>query len=355
MKKVLLVLVFIVVGAVSFGARTFLDPSHEREMLMDMAYLPDKKPLQWMGGGMDDLLADMLWLRSLRYVVDHIASDRDYRYLFKVYDIITDLDPNFIRAYRYGGYFLSGLSHDKRDYEQATTILAKGWKNTKEDPEAWHIAYELATVYNVSLKDPTKAGEWFERAAKHPLCPAIIREHATVLYQDEGRLKRAWQMWVSIREKAESESLKKVSDWNVRRMESLILIMELKAVVERYREEKGSLPKTLQDLCGAGLIGAVPKDGFEEDLIYIITRKEDGAEQFYIDSKELIRKAMDRRIGYMTRSSLGFKHKHGRPARSVKELLGAEWVGLMPHDIQPDYDPETGEFSYDRSLKSLSQ
>jgi hypothetical protein len=206
LKKALLILLIAAGSFVSFKARTVLDPLHEREMLMDMAYLPSGK-LEWFSGGMDDVLADILWLRALRYVSDHFSSDRDFRFLYKTYDLITDFDPHFVKAYRFGGYFLSGLTHDRKDYTRARDILKKGWDN---NPDSWEIAYELGSVYNLNLKDPVSAAEWFAKAAQNPRCPSIVREHATVIYQEEGRLKRAWEMWVGVLKNAQSDSLKRL-------------------------------------------------------------------------------------------------------------------------------------------------
>lgn len=346
MRRILFVLLVVVSASVGFSTRRVLDPLHEREMLMDMAYLPDADKLDWMSGGMDDILSDVLWLRSMRYVMDHMGSDRDYTYLFKVYDMITDFDPNFVRAYRFGGYFLTGITDE---YEYARDLLKKGWNN---NPDSWEIAYELGSVYNLNLKDPISAAEWFGRAARNPNCPSMIREHAAVIYQEKGCLARALEMWLDIFKKTESGSLKKVAEWNVKKMKSLILIERLKTLVEKFKKENGALPQSLDDLTAGGLIAAVPQDAFEEDLVYVPSTGSSGGE-FKIESKELMRWVLNRRIGYLRRTIRQFKYKQGRLPSTIAEVI-ADTDALaktLPFGILPDYDPETGELSYDKSFK----
>lgn len=355
MRRLLFVLLIVVSAAVSFSVRNVLDPLNEREMLMDMAYLPDADRLNWMSGGMDDILSDILWLRSMRYVMSHFSSDRDYTYLFKIYDMITDFDPNFVKAYRFGGYFLTGITDE---YAHARDLLKKGWDNNRD---SWEIAYELGSVYNLNLKDPISAAEWFGRAARNPNCPSMIREHATVIYQEEGRLVRALEMWLDILEKAEGDSLKKVAEWNVKRIKSLILIGSMKAFVERFREEKGSLPQFLNDLVDGGLIAAVPRDAYGEDFVYFSSVGEgewpeaigDGRFPFRIECKELMRRILDRRITYLKRFAIArFKHEYGRWPASLEELTNTDALAkTLPFGILPDYDPATGDLSYDRSFE----
>ena len=346
MRRVLFVLLVVLSAAIGFSTRRILDPLHEREMLMDMAYLPDADKLDWMSGGMDDVLSDVLWLRSMRYVTDHFGSGRDYTYLFKVYDMITDFDPNFVKAYRFAGYFLTGITDE---YGHARDILRKGWEN---NPDSWEIAYELGSVYNLNLKDPMSAAEWFGRAARNPDCPSMIREHATVIYQDEGCLAKALELWLDIFEKTESGSLKKVAEWNVKKMKSLIIIERLKAMVEKFKKKNGTLPRSLDDLTARGLIAVVPQDAFEEDFIYVPSRGSSGGE-FEIKSKELMRRVLDRRIGYLRRGIRQFKYKQGRFPSTMAEVIGDTdaLAKTLPFGILPDYDPETGDLSYDKSFE----
>jgi DNA-binding transcriptional ArsR family regulator len=346
------VLLVLVACFMSLAARFKLDPEHESEMLMDMAYLPNGRMLGWISGGMDNMLSDLLWLRSLRYVMDHFNEERDYTYLYKAHDIITDLDPNFEKAYRFGAYFLSGMTDE---YANARDLLKKGWKN---NPGRWRIAYDLASVYDLHLKEPVKAADWFIKAAECDGCPRGIGENATLLYQEEGRLDRALAMWTGIAGRTKSEKLKKVAEWNVKRVRSQIMIEDLNDLVERYKQEKAVLPASLKDLEKAGLVPSAPRDGFGESVVYTRTTREDGKEEFLIECREMIRRELDKRKVYLRNFGIRpFRRKFGRWPESMKEMIEKGILAGMPqipHGIVYDYDPETGELSFDKTLERYS-
>ncbi len=360
MKHIVLVFIVLMCGLVVFSTRKVLDPRNEREMLMDMAYLPNGRMLWWVSGGMDDALSDILWLRSMRYAMDHFGSDRDYTYLYRVYDIITDFDPNFIRAYRFGGYFLTGVTDE---YERARDLLRKGWSS---NPDSWEIAYELGSVYNLNLRDPISAAEWFGRAAEISDCPATVRDHAMAIFEEEGRLVQALEMWVNIFESAESGGLREVAEWNARRAKSLIVIEGLKKLVEGFRTEMGEPPESLADLVDSGLITAVPQDAYGEDFLYFSSVGEGewpeavggGRFPFRIECRELMRRILDKRIVYLTRMALRpFKQKYGRWPVSLEEFAMRsdvlEGVPPLPYDVELRYDPDAGELFYDREFDGL--
>ncbi len=354
MRRAGVVLLVLASLGISLAARIALEPEHEDELLMDMAYLPNGRMLKWISGGMDNMMSDLLWLRSLRYVMDHFDTGRDYRYLYKAYDIITDLDPNFQKAYRFGAYFLSGMTDE---YENARDLLKKGWDN---NPTNWRIAYDLGSVYDLHLKDPIKAGEWFGKAAHLPDCPPGVRQNATLLFEEKGRLDRALDMWVSIRETTGSDKLKKVAEWNVKRVQSLMIIRSLTAYVDEFRKIRKTLPGSLDDLVEARIsvddhvLSFVPKDAFDEALVYT-RKKTNRGEEFSIECRELIRKELDKRKRYFSNLGINpFRRKFGRWPKSLRELVDKGVVTRLPsvpHDVEYDYDPETGELSYDRTLE----
>ncbi|MFC1671800.1 hypothetical protein ACFL01_01560 [Planctomycetota bacterium] len=349
MRRIGFVVLIVFASFVSLIARFAIDPEHEQEMLMDMAYLPNGKMLGWVSGGMDDVLSDLLWLRSLRYVMDHFSSDRDYTYMYKAYDIITDLDPGFQRAYRFGSYFLSGITDE---FQNARALLEKGWKN---NPASWEIASDLGAVYDLHLKDPTMAGEWYAKAARIPDCPDHLRKNATVLFEEEGRLDRALAMWTGIFEGAESGGMKEIAEWNVKRVRSLMIIQELDSLVERYRKEKGKLPDSLDALKDAGLIRFVPRDAFDERFVYVPRPEGDSNKNSTVACRELIRHEVDKRISYLRQLAVApFRKKYGRLPSTLDELVEKKiltHIPRLPYGITLDYDPVTGKLSYDTTLE----
>ncbi len=344
LRRVCIVLVTAALLGSSIAIRRHTDPEHEVETLMDMAYLPNGRLLGWISGGMDDFFADILWIRCFKYVMDHFVSDRDYTYLFKAYDILTDFDPDFEKAYIYGSYFLSGIADE---YRNARRLLEKGWE---KKPSSWRIPFELGMLYYLHLKDDTHASIWFRRAALVPGAPKFVKEYAGNWLEDKGRLREALAVWRGILERASKESVRKVAEWNVKKYTSLIQKKKLKEAIERFREKNGRLPHSLDEL---GLPKEDLVDAFGERFLYVADASE-RPEGYILDCKELVRKTLDKRIAYMKNFLLPrFRERFGRWPKSIREMIEKGVIKRLPplpYGIIPDCDPKTGKLSYDSDL-----
>lgn len=118
--------------------------------------------------GQEALLSDLFWIQTLRYTYRHL-EDKDFYYLYSLFDRITDLDPYFLKAYLYGSAFLTSLA-GKNQY--AILLLLKGWRFTRH----WRIAWELGSVFQIYLKDIPSALYWYEIAVRDPESPPLCRK-----------------------------------------------------------------------------------------------------------------------------------------------------------------------------------
>ncbi len=101
-------------------------------------------------------MADLLWLRTLQdtsYCDNPINKNvcRGNSWLFHMYDLITDLSPDFEQVYLIGGLVLSIVISD---IEGASKIFDKG---TKQFPNNGFIAYQAAYHALIEEKEPVKA------------------------------------------------------------------------------------------------------------------------------------------------------------------------------------------------------
>src|SRR3972149_6454307 len=77
--------------------------------------------------GYKELLADIYWMRALQYFGGGRFKEKNPEMLYHYFDILTDLDPKFVNAYRFGGTFLAeppplGLG-DIESYNEIPTSL----------------------------------------------------------------------------------------------------------------------------------------------------------------------------------------------------------------------------------------
>ncbi|MGI9535388.1 MAG: hypothetical protein ACR2NW_10605, partial [Thermodesulfobacteriota bacterium] len=127
---VLLIIGLFVLASLPFQIK--IDKSRDKFRSIHSTLNLDSSTLEKVSLGYKELLADLYWLRMLQYFgSDEIQlSQKDAKLLFNYFDIITDLDPKFVNAYRFGGTFLAeptpiGLG----ELELGTKLMDKGREN----------------------------------------------------------------------------------------------------------------------------------------------------------------------------------------------------------------------------------
>lgn len=130
-------------------------------------------------------MADLLWLRTLQdtsYCDNPINKNvcHGNSWLFQMYDLITNLSPDFEQVYLIGGLVLSIVISD---IEGASKIFDKG---TKQFPNNGFIAYQAAYHALIEEKQPIKAAQLLlvvARAGGPPWTYSL----ATRLLTDNGK------------------------------------------------------------------------------------------------------------------------------------------------------------------------
>src|SRR5215510_12440046 len=59
----------------------------------EFVYVPDAHLLRPMALGYNNVLADLLWFRTISYFGEHYRGNRQYPWLARMCDLVTDLDP----------------------------------------------------------------------------------------------------------------------------------------------------------------------------------------------------------------------------------------------------------------------
>ena len=82
----------------------------------DVLFLPLNASIMRLFSPADPLLlADILWMRTSYYFGKHLLTDRDYPYLFKMLDLITDLSPDWVYPYLFGAVILPSEAESVED------------------------------------------------------------------------------------------------------------------------------------------------------------------------------------------------------------------------------------------------
>src|SRR5262249_37437418 len=126
--------------------------------LEDELYIPSAKALKGMSLGYNGLLADIYWTRAVQYFGwKHKHRASDYRLLYPLLDITTQLDPHLIVAYRFGAPFLAQDPPDGAgEPERAVQLIENG---IKANPDDWRLYYDLGFVYAMNLNNYQAAAD----------------------------------------------------------------------------------------------------------------------------------------------------------------------------------------------------
>jgi len=245
--------------------QTSIDYRRNRWITTDsLLFLPTGDYLDAVSLGYQNLLADGLYLWSIQYYGYHRTAE-GRRYLWRIYDVITDLDPQYQDAYLTGALV---MAMDMSDAELAIQLLEKG---ARENPDDWIYWVEAAHYAWINLEDFERAAAYFERALEKPGVPPMIRRARAGMSEFAGDNRRALALWVDIYRDAEAgsdERIMAIAWQHIYDLDAAVDLQELRGALESFRERRGQLPRTLDELVMAGLLQQVPRTANDEAYLY---------------------------------------------------------------------------------------
>ncbi len=192
-KKILLyALVFFFCFAQVFAQRALERyPVNQHEPFL---YLPSGDYLKPLALGYNQVLADVLWIRTVHYFGSHYMTDKEYPWLYHMLTLIIDLDPKFNFPYYFGGIVLS-VEADQKD--RANAILARGMEAY---PEKWEYPFYIGFNHYYHEGNPAAAIPYIEKAAALPRAPAFVQSLVGTLYLKTGKKETALKFFRKIYE-----------------------------------------------------------------------------------------------------------------------------------------------------------
>lgn len=224
---------------------------NEQELL----YLPDKAGLKFLSFGYNNLLADLLWFRTISYFGKHFSSDQNYRWLAHMCDLVSDLSPHEMHVYRFCSTM---LSWESAQAQEAIKILSKA---ISYNPEEWMYLYLRGVTYYHFLKDPEKAGADFLRASHLPGAHPLVKRMAArqLAVNDPAESIRFLSEMI---EMTSDPQQKEVLIDKLREMAYERDASQLEQALDIYKNQQGHPASSLQELVEAGIISELPPDPF---------------------------------------------------------------------------------------------
>ena len=260
-RKVTWIAAFLLVGCL-LGSSLLLrkvDQLRAGSTLREILYINSPKAAKHMSLGYNGLMADIYWTRTVQYFGSHHARGAmEYKLLAPLLNITASLDPHLTVTYEFGSTFLS--EHPPQGAgmpEEAVKLVEYGIKN---NPNDWHLYYDLGFIYYLELNDYAQAGDAFSRGSEIPGAHPWLKVLAARMAEKSGDAETARMMWSAAYQTSEDKDVRENAAAHLRALEVDATIPTLEAVVNRYATINGRLPSSFADLISVGLLFQIPVD-----------------------------------------------------------------------------------------------
>jgi tetratricopeptide (TPR) repeat protein len=169
-------------------------------------YFPSGYLLKPMALGHPLTLADFLWLRAIQYYGEHRMSDNRFPMAGHIFEVITELDPNFVEAYMFGGLVLAA---EGGDLDRGLVLLRQGiaW-----NPQRWELPFWTGFVHYVSTRDNAQAARFFTRSSRLPGAPPYVKRFAAYTTTQVGDLAAALALWEDLLESSDHPAMRALAE-----------------------------------------------------------------------------------------------------------------------------------------------
>lgn len=220
----------------------------EWERFEQKTVLPDPAVIKLATLGYDNIYADWLWLQSIQafgmgWITEDLSTEPIYNYFWT----LSEIDPQFISAYRFGNLI---IADNRQDWELGQQLLKDG---VHKNPNNYDLPY-LGLYNAIWQKDDPNEARWFSyRLNKIDEAPNFIKRLGEYIERKSGRYDVAFEYNVRYyleylaagndyeRSIIQNRLRSLLSDWYQR---------ELKGAVDRYVEKTGEHPEHMEDLLG---------------------------------------------------------------------------------------------------------
>lgn len=237
-----------------------IDQIRPQATLEEVLYISSPKVLKRASLGYDGLLADIYWTRAVQYFGNRHASRaaENYNLLAPLLEITTNLDPHLLVAYQFGGNFLAPAPPNGAGQpDRAIALLRYGIRN---NPNDWHLYYDLGFVYYTDLKDYPKAADIFAQGSRVPDAHPFMRIMAAQTAEHAGEFETARMLWKATYATAREKLIRQNAAEHLRDLKVDEDVSLLQSAVTRFGERTGRLPSSMQELLAAEGVRGVPVD-----------------------------------------------------------------------------------------------
>src|SRR6202044_1022484 len=231
----------VVCATASVQALRRVDQLRPRATLEDVLYISSPTVVKRASLGYDGLMACIYWTRAVQYFGQRF-HDRSLSYneLAPLLEMTTQLDPHLVVAYQFGASFLAPQPpFGAGQPERAIQLMEFGVQN---NPQEWHLYYDLGFVYYMDLKDYAKAAEAFERGSHVVGSHPFLKIMAAQMAQHAGEFDTARMMWTATYQSSQDKLVRQNAVEHLRALKVDEDVTNLQSTVTRFGQQTGRLP-----------------------------------------------------------------------------------------------------------------
>lgn len=221
-------------------------------------YIFPSKFSRIMALGNQGVLSDFLFLKTMTFIGERgVAgtplSEKEWEYVVRCLDVVTDLDPYFVDPYMLAEGL---LAWDALRPEDANLLLNKGMQYRDWD---WRLPFFVGFNSFYFLGDYETASGFIMQAAQLPGSPSYLKTLGARLAYYGGKSKTALLFLQQMLAETDDALLKKRLAMRLQALEGAVAIEE---ALDRYRGNEGRAPDALEELVGSGYLDEMPKEPY---------------------------------------------------------------------------------------------
>lgn len=224
-----------------------------------LGYVPSVSVLKSVAADQKELVGASLVLKVLIYFGSLIGEEEnqftvppDYQSMSRLLHGAVKLDPYNMDAYYFAQSF---LTWDVKQYKLANDLLDYGMTFRTWD---WSLPFYAGFNSAFFLKDYAAAAKYYQRAGE--LSGSDLSKLLAGRYmQESGQTELAISYLSAILKRENNPALKKSY---MTRLTAFRETRRIEVASERYRETRGTMPATVEQLISSGFLSPPPKDPY---------------------------------------------------------------------------------------------
>ncbi len=197
------------------GAAMTVEPVLDGKAGIEVSYLPTSDFMIMASLGYRELAADLYWFRAVQYYGGYRLSQNDIHLFNHLAEMITDLDPHFLGAYKLSALV---ITEDLGNFAAAKNLMEKGLRN---NPDDYWLTFEMGLLHYLEGRDYREAEKYFRVAATLPNADGNrAARFAAEAASKGGNIEASIVLWKEMAESSDNRYISELAERYIAKLEA---------------------------------------------------------------------------------------------------------------------------------------